>query len=69
MIRINLLPVRAAQKKEKLVSQVVILVGALVLVALGCGALQGLLISNISDYEKKISSTESEIKALNKKFS
>src|SRR6056297_215679 len=38
MIRINLLPVRAAQKKEKLRSQVVILVLSLVLVVLACGA-------------------------------
>ncbi len=39
MIRINLLPVRAAQKKEKLRSQVTILVLSLVLVGLVCGAL------------------------------
>lgn len=38
MIRINLLPVRAAQKKEKLRSQIVVLVLCLVLVGLACGA-------------------------------
>ena len=39
MIRINLLPVRAAQKKEKLRSQISILFLCLVLVSAGCGAL------------------------------
>jgi type IV pilus assembly protein PilN len=39
MIRINLLPVRAAQKKEKLRSQIFILVLSLVLVGLACGAI------------------------------
>lgn len=39
MIRINLLPVRAAQKKEKLRSQVTIVVLSLVLVGLVCGSL------------------------------
>lgn len=37
MIRINLLPVRAAQKKEKLRSQLSVLVLTLVLVVLACG--------------------------------
>ena len=39
MIRINLLPVRAAQKKEKLRSQLSIFILCLLLVCIGCGAL------------------------------
>ena len=39
MIRINLLPVRAAQKKEKLRAQASVLFLCLLLVAAGCGAL------------------------------
>lgn len=39
MIRINLLPVRAAQKKEKLRSQLSVLVLSFVLVGLACGVL------------------------------
>jgi len=39
MIRINLLPIRAAQKKEKLRSQISILVLCIILVCAGCGAL------------------------------
>ena len=38
MIRINLLPVRAAQKKEKLRSQLSIFFLCLILVLIGCGA-------------------------------
>ena len=38
MIRINLLPIRAAQKKEKLRSQLIVMVLALMLVGLACGA-------------------------------
>lgn len=39
MIRINLLPVRAAQKKEKLRAQLSILILCILLAAVGCGAL------------------------------
>lgn len=39
MIRINLLPVRAAQKKEKLRSQLTVLILCLALVAAACGGL------------------------------
>ncbi|PLY02887.1 MAG: fimbrial protein [Desulfuromonas sp.] len=68
MIRINLLPVRAAQKKEKLISQIVILVGSIVLVGLACSAVQGLLGGKISDAEQKISTTKNEIRRLDKKI-
>lgn len=52
MIRINLLPVRAAQKKEKLRSQLSILLLCIVFVCAGCGALyvqQKLAISSIKE--------------------
>lgn len=39
MIKINLLPVRAAQKKEKLRSQLSVLFLCIILVGAGCGAL------------------------------
>jgi len=68
MIRINLLPVRAAQKKEKLISQIVILVGSIVLVGLGCYAVQGLLQSKIDDTQSEIVAIQNEINVLNKKI-
>ena len=68
MIRINLLPVRAAQKKEKLISQVVILVGAIVLVGVGCAGVQWLLSSKISETEAKIKKAQGDIRSLDKKI-
>jgi len=68
MIRINLLPVRAAQKKEKLISQIVILVGAIVVVGLGCFAVQSLLVSKIDNVRTEITNAENEINQLNKKI-
>jgi len=68
MIRINLLPVRAAQKKEKLISQIVILVGSVVLVGVGCYAVQALLLSKIEDTQQKITATQNEIRDLDKKI-
>lgn len=68
MIRINLLPVRAAQKKEKLISQIVILVFAIVVVGLGCFGMQRLLSSKIENVKREIASTQNEIATLNKKI-
>lgn len=68
MIRINLLPVRAAQKKEKLISQVVILVLSVALVGLGCAGMQTLLSTKIKDVRGEISSAQNEINRLNKKI-
>jgi len=68
MIRINLLPVRAAQKKEKLISQVVVLILALVGAAAICIALQTMLSSKIEDYQADIKQADREIAQLNKKI-
>ncbi len=60
MIRINLLPVRAAQKKEKLKSQLSILVLSLILVALVCGVV-------FFQQQKKNQGLESEIAEINRR--
>ena len=68
MIRINLLPVRAAQKKEKLRSQASVLVLCLLLVSAGCGALyvqQMLANDELSD---EIVAIEEESRALKAKL-
>lgn len=68
MIRINLLPVRAAQKKEKLRSQLSVLFLCLVLVGVGCGALfvqQKLATDGI---KKEIADLDQQNKALRKKL-
>lgn len=52
MIRINLLPVRAALKKEKLRSQLSIFILCIILVCIGCGALyvqQKMINNNVKD--------------------
>lgn len=66
MIYINLLPVRAAQKKEKLREQIVVLVLALVLVAGACGAVYAVLLGRISDEQTEIRNKELDIAKLKK---
>ncbi|RMF48239.1 MAG: fimbrial protein [Deltaproteobacteria bacterium] len=61
MIRINLLPVRAVQKKEQLRSQVVILVLSVVLVGAACAALY-------MSMDDKISSVRADIARKNRKI-
>ena len=68
MIRINLLPVRAAQKKQKLRSQLTVMVLSLVLVGLLCGALfmqqQGInenLQDEIADINRRNTELQSRI--------
>jgi len=68
MIRINLLPVRAAQKKEKLISQIVVLSVTLVATALICGGLQAMLSSKIAERREQIQEADREIASLNKKI-
>lgn len=68
MIRINLLPVRAAQKKEKIRSQLSILFLCLVLVFLGCGALYAQKMGEINDSKDEIASINSKNNALKKKI-
>ncbi len=62
MIRINLLPYRAARKKENVRQQVVMYV---VVVLITCAGLYGVytyLTNQINDYEQKIKHTKAEIK-------
>ncbi|PLX74874.1 MAG: hypothetical protein C0615_08455 [Desulfuromonas sp.] len=60
MIRINLLPVRAAQKKEKMMAHVVILVSSLVLTLLICAAAYYLLSSQVAELKAQIQTKEAE---------
>jgi type IV pilus assembly protein PilN len=65
MIRINLLPVRAALKKEKLHSQLSILILCIILVCIGCGALyvqQKITNNNIKDEIVAIEQKNKELK-------
>ncbi len=68
MIRINLLPIRAAQRKEKLRSQVSILLLCLVLAALGCGALFFQQDQANKQILQEIAALESENNALKKQI-
>jgi len=54
MIRINLLPIRAAQKKEKLRSQLSVLFLCIILVCAGCGALYVQQMFAIDDLKEEI---------------
>ncbi len=68
MIRINLLPVRAAQKKEKLRSQVSVLVLCLVAMLLACGGLYATIVMDIDRQKAQISQINAEISQLNAKI-
>ncbi|WP_020676418.1 PilN domain-containing protein [Geopsychrobacter electrodiphilus] len=68
MIKINLLPVRAAQKKEKLRSQVSILMLSLIGVSIVCGAVYFRMMTKIEARTNEISSVESEINQLKKQI-
>ena len=66
MIRINLLPVKAAQKKEKLQSQLMILVLALIVTAGICGAAYVHIVGKVDDLQVQINRKKSEIAQLQK---
>ncbi len=68
MIRINLLPVRAAQKKEKLRSQLSILFLCIVLVGAGCGALYFTKMFEINGVRDEVADLARQNKALSKKL-
>ena len=68
MIHINLLPVRAAQKKERMISQLVVLGVVLTVVIAGCFLLQSLLGGKIDDQRAQISLAQDELNALNRKI-
>lgn len=68
MIRINLLPVRAAQKKEKLRSQLSIFFLCLILVCIGCGALYVQKVTAINSVKDEIAVINQKNKELRKKI-
>ncbi len=68
MIRINLLPVRAAQKKARLRSQLSIFFLCLILVGAGCGALYVQQMFAVDSVRDEIAQLEKQNKILQKKI-
>ncbi len=68
MIRINLLPVRAAQKKERVRAQLSIFFLCILLVLISCGALYTKKVIELGDIKKEISSIKEQNSALQKKI-
>lgn len=68
MIRINLLPVRAAQKKEKLRSQLSIFFLCLILVCIACGALYVQKMTAINSVKGEIAVIQQKNNDLKKKI-
>jgi type IV pilus assembly protein PilN len=68
MIRINLLPVKAAQKKEKLRGQLVILLACVVIAAAGCTAVYLSLQNKVAEAKEENLRREDEINQLKKKI-
>ena len=66
MIHINLLPVRAAQKKEKLRGQIAVTILSLVLTFVACSAVYASLLFKVNDLEEEITNKEARIKVLKK---
>jgi type IV pilus assembly protein PilN len=68
MIRINLLPVKAAQKKEMLRGQLIIVLLSVVIVLIGCGGVYAALQSRINSEKKKIDRIQTDISQLRRKI-
>lgn len=68
MIRINLLPVRAAQRKEKLRTQISVLCLGLLLVCVACGAEYMRMNTKINDKKEEVAKVEQESSQLKKKI-
>jgi type IV pilus assembly protein PilN len=66
MILINLLPVRAAQKKEQLRGQLVILIVSLVVVLIGCAGVYVSLSMKMGSLQQEITRQENESRKLQK---
>jgi len=66
MIRINLLPVKAAQKKEMLRGQLVILLLSVILVLVACAGVYLSVAGKVTAEKEEIARTESEISSLKK---
>ncbi len=64
MIRINLLPVKAVQRKEKLRGQLVVLGLSLVLAGAGCAAAYASIVSKIEAENEAIDRTQNELNQL-----
>lgn len=68
MIRINLLPVKAAQKKEQLRNQLIVVVVTLLLTVVGCYFFYSSIQSDIGDVRNEITRNKAEIAKLQKKI-
>jgi type IV pilus assembly protein PilN len=66
MIRINLLPVRAAQKKAKLHGQIAVLGLALIVTVVSCAVVYSSIMISLSSEKKEIAAIEQEINSLKK---
>jgi len=66
MIRINLIPVKAAQKKEQLKGQLMIVVLALIVTAGICGAAYAHITGKVDDLQQRIDQKRAEIAQLQK---
>ena len=66
MIRINLLPVKAAQKKEMLKGQLMVIVLVLIVTVGICGAAYTHIIGEVDDVQQQIDQKKSEIARLQK---
>ena len=66
MIRINLLPVRAAQKKEKLKGQIAVFVLSLILVIAACGGIYMNQVVRIDAVKAEIQNNQNESARLKK---
>ena len=68
MIKINLLPVREAQKKERLREQIVVLAACAIFVAIGCVAAYTTILTKISQKNDAISEQTKVIEQLTKQI-
>jgi len=68
MIRINLLPVKAAKKQEMLRGQLAILILSIVIVVIASGGLYASLSFKVSGQKKMVAEKEAEINSLKKKI-
>lgn len=68
MIRINLLPVKAAQKKVQLRNQLIVAGVTILLVVIGCFAVYTSVQSDIADVKQQIKKNNAEINKLKEKI-
>jgi type IV pilus assembly protein PilN len=66
MIRINLLPFRAARKKEDIRRQISVFILSVVLVLIGAGWFSYYLTGKVTDLNKRIQSTQAQVDKYNK---